>query len=160
MDDLNLDELDKEINNKNVVEERIRNLNSSKKLAEEKADTEAKARADAELRATSAEKERDFFASFSDSVSKFPGASEYKDKIKEKVMSGYSVDDATVSILHAEGKLGGQASSAPTVKNESPAGGSASNQITGTTNKSVGEMSQEERRSALIEAEKRGDISV
>lgn len=159
MDDLNLDELDKDINNKNAVEERIRNLHSGKKEAELKAEAETKARQEAEAKLVQMEKETNFLNSYSDINIKFPGASEYKDKIKEKVMnSGYSVEDATVAVLHAEGKLGSQPVAQAPVGNVT--GGSAPNQITNNPQKAVKEMSRDELWVAVAEAEKRGEISI
>ncbi len=156
MDDLNLDELEKDINNKNAVEERFRNLANSRNEAQAKAEAETKARQDAEAKLAALEKETQFLNSFSDSLTKFPGAAEYKDKIKEKFSSGYSLEDAAVAILHAEGKLNPQQ---PVVNRESPAGGSATNQITQPQNKSIQEMGRDDLLNALKEAEARGDIS-
>lgn len=156
MDETTLNEIEKDINNKNVVEDRIRNLANSKKEAEDKLQAEAKGRAEAEAKLASLEKETSFLNSFTDINTKFPTASEYKDKIKEKVMtSGYSVEDATISILHAEGKL--NATQAP---RENVAGGSAPNQITNQPTKTVKDMSSNERWDALREAERRGDIGL
>ena len=152
MDELN--KAEEEINNKNAVEERFINLNKGKKEAEAKAEAESKARQEAETKLAQMEKETQFLNSFSDVTAKFPTASEYKDKIKEKVMSGYSVDDATIAILHAEGKL----SSTPSFGGV--AGGSAPNQITQPQNKTVKEMTSEERWETLREAERRGDIGM
>lgn len=141
--------------NKNAVEERMKNLVGSKKEAEAKAETESKARQEAEAKATTLEKENSFLNSFSDVTAKFPTASEYKEKIKEKVMSGYSVDDATVSVLVSEGKY-----IAPKAPIENVAGGSATNQITQPSNKTVKEMSSGERWDTLKEAERRGDLGL
>lgn len=102
-------------------------------------------------------KEKDFYASFSDSISEFPDAAAFKDKIKEKAMTGYSTKDATIAVLHAEGKLN---TTAPKVDRESPAGGSAANQITGAPSKAINEMTRDEKRAALMEREKEGGISV
>lgn len=146
-----------EITSKNAVEERMKNLSKAKIEAENKATEEAKARAEAESRVQIAEKERDFFASFSDSISKYPNANEHKDAIKEKVMSGYTVEDATVSVLAKEGKLG--TVQAPPPPRQSPAGGSASNQIQSGGNRQIADMSREEKRQAILDAVDRGDIS-
>lgn len=150
-------ENEEEIINKNPVEDRIKNLSKGKKEAEEKADTEAKARMEAEDRVKAAEKETSFYKDFSGSITKYPNAGEYQDVIKEKVMSGYSVEDATVSVLAREGKLN---IPAPVVQRESPAGGSATNQIQNQGNKSLTEMTQADRRQAIIEAQNRGDIGL
>jgi hypothetical protein len=155
MEDLNLDELEKEINNKNAVEDRIRNLHSAKKEAEDKLQAESKARQELEARLAGVEKETTFLNSFSDTITKFPQAGEYRDKIKEKVLGGYSMEDATIAILHAEGKL----NSAPKVERmENVTGGSAPNQITNNAPVSPGQMTQAQRFEALREAEKRGEL--
>ena len=156
MEELNLDELEKNINNKSAVEEKFTEVLKHKKVAEDKLEVESKARVEAELKATTLEKENSFLSSFSDINTKFPTASEYKDKIKEKVMtSGYSVEDATVAILHAEGKL-----TAPSVPKENVAGGSAPNQIVQTPTKSMKEMTSDERWAVLREEEVKGNIGL
>ncbi len=159
-DELNLEDLDtieKEITNKNAVEERVRNSITAKKEAEAKAEAADKARVEAEAKLATMEKETKFLNSFTDVTAKFPTASEFKDKIKEKVMSGYSVDDAAISILVAEGRY---TPPVQPVQKENVAGGSAPNQIVQTPNKSVQEMTSAERWAALGEAERRGDIGL
>lgn len=156
---LDLEGLDDEINNTNKVEKRIKDLSQGKKDALELADTERVAKeAEATARA-SAEKERDFYKDFSGVATKYPGASEYQDVIKEKVTtSGYSIEDATITTLAAQGKLN---IAAPQVERETVAGGSTLNQLPSSGGvKTVAEMSQEERKQSIMEAEKRGDITV
>ncbi len=144
------EEINQSVEEKNPLEERMRNLVSDKKVAEEKATA-------LENEKVSLAKERDFYASFSDSIAKYPSAPEYKDKIKEKVMSGYSVEDATISILHSEGKL---IPTSQPIQRENVSGGSAPNQITNNQEKTVKQMSSPERWEALREAERRGDIGL
>ncbi len=141
------EEITNPVEEKNPLEQRTQKLVADKKAAEESA-----SQANAKL--AQMEKENIFLNSFSNVTAKFPTASEYKDKIKEKVMSGYSVDDATVAVLHAENKL----SSTPVMGNV--AGGSATNQITQSAQKTPQEMSSAERWSALKEAEKKGDLGM
>lgn len=142
----------------NRTEERIKDLSSKvKSTSEERDAANAKAESEAAARLV-AEKERDFFSSFTDSIAKYPTAPQYRDKIKEKVMAGYSVEDATVAVLNAEGKLVPQVAPAPAPA--PAAGGSAVNQLPQTGSKSVSEMSRDEKRQNLMEAEKRGDIAV
>lgn len=155
MDENKLDTLQEDINNKNAVEERFINLNKGKKEAELKVESLSKEKAEVEARLASMEKETSFLNSFSDVTAKFPTASEYKDKIKEKVMSGYSVDDATVAILHSEGKL----ASTP-IQQGNVAGGSAPTQIVQGGNKPLAELKSNERWDMLREAERRGDIGL
>ncbi len=152
MDETKIETIETEINSKNAVEERVRKAISDKKEAEAKVEEAVKKQTETEAKLAQMEKDTQFLNSFTDVTAKFPTASEYKDKIREKVMSGYSVDDATISILHAEGKL----SSTPNMGNI--AGGSAPNQIIGQ--KTVQEMSSTERWAALKEAEKKGDIGM
>lgn len=159
MDDLNLDEIEKDINNKNTVEERVRNLHAGKKEAETKFEAESKARQEAEAKIATLEKESTFLNSFSDSIAKYPTATQFKDEIKNKVMSGYSVEDATVAILHSKGQLGTAQSVAQTIERvENSMGGSAPTQLANNAPKSAGQMTQAERLEGLREAEKRGDL--
>lgn len=155
MDDLDLN-TDDSINR---TQKRITDL--STKVADTAAERDAanaKA-AEQETARLAAEKERDFYASFTDTAAKYPNALEYKDKIKEKVMSGYSAEDAAVAVLASEGKF---TMSTPPVAPPAPAGGgSAVNNLPiGGANKSVAEMTRNEKRDALLEAQKRGDISL
>lgn len=154
-----MDELDLNTDDTiNRTQERIKDLSSKVKETSEARDA-ANAKVETETAARlTAEKERDFYSSFSESVVKYPGASEYKDKIKEKVLAGYSTEDATVAVLNSEGKL---TPSAPPVQTPAPAaGGSAVNQLPTGETKPVSEMTRDEKRQALFEAEKRGDISL
>lgn len=155
-DEFNLDVEDTtQINNNNTragrtIDSRVSNL--TEKL---KTETEEKARlaqevADANAKVQSLEKENAFNSSFSDSTSQYPQASEYKDAIKEKVLAGYSVEDATVSVLAKEGKLTSQ----PT--RENIAGGSATNAMQAEGTKSLRDMERADKRAALIEAENEG----
>lgn len=155
--ELDLEELDNDINNQNRVEKRIKDLSSAVKMTSEERDAERAKAQEAEAARIAAEKERDFFKDFSATSSKYPGASEYLEDIKNKVMSGYTVDDATVATLAAQGKLN---IAAPQEPRETVAGGSAVNQLTPSgSSKTIGEMTQEERRAKLVEAERAGDIS-
>jgi hypothetical protein len=155
MDDLELD-----LEDENITRDKKRLESLSNKVKETSTERdEAKAAAEAAEQAKlQAEKERDFFSGFSDTVTKYPQASEHKDAIKEKVLSGYSVEDATVAVLHAEGKF------APTVEQTpqagAAAGGSAPTALPDTGTKSVAEMDQSERRALLVDFEKKGDISL
>lgn len=156
MDD-QMDELNLEVQQEDRRDKRIQQLTTQRTtLTQEREEAVAKAAAEAE-RAALLEKERDFFASFADMTGKYPSASEFKDQIKEKVMAGYTAEDATVAVLNAQGKLMPSApvESAPM----QAAGGSAATVITDAA-KPVGEMTQAERRQQLVEAEKRGDLSL
>lgn len=156
-DELNLEALDHIESN---AEEKLKVKNRFEKLSEkviltakEKEEVEAKYKAETEAR-TKAEKERDFFRDFSKLSSQFPNATEYQDKIWEKVNTGYTPEDATLAILAKEGKL--QPITAGTFRPDNVAGGSASNTITDSSEKNPNEMSRDELRNALMEAEKQG----
>jgi len=154
-----MDELELDLNedpNLNRTEERIKNLSSKAKEAYSERD-EAKAKADeAEAARLSAEKERDFYQSFSTHAAKFPQATEHMDAIKEKVMAGYAPEDAIVSVLNTEGKLSPQeAVQAPVGQ---AAGGSAATNVA-VGDRPAGEMSREEMRQALLEADSRGELA-
>lgn len=141
----------------NRPEQRVKKLLSDKEnLAKEK-EAERLAREKAENEKQAALKEVEFYKGFTAVAAKYGNANEYQEKIREKVLSGYDVEDATISILAKEGKY--TAPAAPPPPRENPAGGSANNQIK-VENKSVGDMTQAERLAALREAEIRGDISV
>ncbi len=143
--DLDLGNEDQNIKN-NKVERRIKDLSEKVKLTSEERDELASAKAKAEAERDSLSKERDFFKDFSTSASKYPGATEYQDKILEKVKLGYTVEDATVSVLNAEGKFSPTAAES---SRESPAGGSATNSMKGDGDKTLAEMTQAEKRAVL-----------
>lgn len=140
----------------NKTEERIKNvLSKAKTFAEERDAERAKAEAEANARAE-AEKERDFYKTFSTLATKYPGATDFQDKILEKVKSGYSEEDATVSVLNAEGRFN------PTAPEPAPmmsaGGGSASTTIP-MQDQSIDTMSREDKRQALMDLEKEGAVS-
>ena len=157
-------ELDLELdNNEEIIsrkDKRIESLSEKYKLSEkEKAELET-AKAEAEARAESAKKEADFFKGFNQVASKYPEASEYQDKILEKVNSGYDIEDATTSILIAESKYKPYKPIAPQVDKESVAGGSAATGITDNVEKTSDKMSRDEMRSQLLEMESKGEFGL
>ena len=81
-------------------------------------------------------------------------ARKLKEKIKEKVLAGYTVEDATVAVLASEGKL-----TTPT-ETENVAGGSATNPPSSGGPNPLEEMTREEKREEILKAAERGDISV
>ena len=138
------------------VQKRITDLSGKVKTASEERDA-AKALAEKEAAEKAAiSLERDFYAGFSDLVSTNPAAKDHKDEILQKVKGGYTVEDATFAVLGKAGKLGAPAPAA----SPSPLGGSAGTTVTGAQVKSPNEMTRDERRAALMEAEKRGDLSM
>jgi len=159
-EELDLDtEIETEIETEvNKTEKRIKDLSEKVKLTAEERDEQIKLLTERDVQLAKANKEIDFFKNFSPMTSKYQAAGEFQDKIKEKVMAGYEVEDATVAILAKEGKL-----TVPTVSpppKENPAGGSASNTISAGGEKPLAEMTRDEKRAALVEAEARGDIGL
>ena len=157
--ELDLD-LDEDKNTEEIISRKDKKINSfAEKLKtseQEKADLATK-EAEARQQAESAEKERDFFKGFNSLSAKYPGASDYQDKIWEKVQSGYDAEDAAIAILAKEGKY------TPEPKKEESggaAGGSAATSIVDTGDKTPAEMTQEERRAHLQELESRGEFKL
>lgn len=153
-DDLELDlEDDKEdIKRK---DKRLTDLSEKVKLTSKERDDLAELNKTIAAEKEAAIKERDFYQSFADSASQYPQAKDHKDEIKSKVLSGYTVEDATISVLAKAGKL-----VPPKVERETSAGGSAINPPPRDGVKSLHEMTRDEKRQALIEAVNRGDISM
>ena len=139
----------------NKVEQRIKNLSEKVKLTAEERDELARAKDELEKEKASLSKEIEFFKNFNPLVTKYSEAANYQDQIRQKVLSGYDVEDATISVLAKEGKF---TASAPRM--DSPAGGSATNAIKSGGEKPISEMNKDELRNALLDAEKRGDISL
>lgn len=156
--DLELQNLEDTADNNLKVKNRFQKLSEKVALTAQEKEVEMAARQKAESERDEAIKNAAFYADFADTASKYPNASEYKDKIREKFMSGYSVEDATVATLHSEGKFTPQA---PTVERMAPiTGGSAPTILPDGGSKTPNEMNRDELRAQLIEAEKRGDLGV
>lgn len=135
-----------EIVQNNRSEQRIKDLSDkyAKEAEGRKAEAEARAKA---------EKEVEFYKGFTPLTAKYQAAGELQDKIKEKVMAGYDVEDATVSVLMREGKLQNES------RRESPIGGSAPNTLR-NADKEYSEMNSLEKREALARLEQEsGGIS-
>lgn len=151
--DLNLDNIEGEAEEKLKVKNRFEKLSEKVILTSKERDELAKAKKELEAQNSTISKERDFYKDFSVNVSKYPQAGEYQDKILEKVRSGYSTEDAMVSVLVKEGKL----TSKPIEPNQPQIeGGSAPTSFEGT--KSLQEMTPAEKLAALGEADKKGDL--
>lgn len=142
------EELDAALETPSESEARIKDLSGKTKKAYEDRDAEKAARDAAEARASEAERERDFYSGFSDVVSTNPAAKDHKDEILAKVKAGYTTQDATYAVLGAAGKL-----NQGIVERHNPAGGSASTQVRNEGEKTIAEMSQAERREALMSNE-------
>lgn len=119
-----------------VSQERITELS-------DKVKTEAEGRQTAETKAADAERRATFAEGFVEVVATHPEAKDHKDEIKEKVLKGYSVQDATFAVLGAAGKLGG------VVTPPQVAGGSATTAMPQSGEKPISEMTQAERRAQL-----------
>jgi len=158
--DVNLEELDNELEKENKVEKRIKDLSEKVKLTSEERDELKTLSEEKDTTISNLEKERDFLNSFGDQLAKYPAASEFKDVIKDKVLKGYSVEDATVATLNAEGRLSTEAKPGQEPP-ANPAGGAAA--ITPPPvegNKKLEDMTTEEKRAKLLEAEERGDLTI
>src|SRR3990167_4120133 len=139
----------------NKVEQRIKKLSNKVKLTSKERDELARGKQKLEAERDTAKKEVEFYSAFSDTTDKYPNAKEFKDKIKEKVLLGYSVEDAAVAVLAKEGKL-----TMPQPTPDNPAGGSAVNLPNTREPKPLKDMSLEEKRAEVIKAVDRGDISL
>lgn len=139
----------------NKVEKRITSLTGKIKEKDTLLNQESEARKKAEEERDNISKEREFYKGLNQVSAKYPGASEYQDKILEKVKAGYDVEDATISILAKEGKY---TPAAPQPEREVAAGGSASIGINNIGDKSPQEMTQDERAAALRDLEAKGEL--
>lgn len=150
-------DLDLEVDDKEqLTRAQTRNKSLSEKVkttAQERDDAKALAEKESAEKAA-ALKDVDFFKNFNTLSSKYEGATEYQDKIREKVMAGYEIEDATVAVLNKEGKF--VPPQAPVVK-ENPAGGSANNTTSGGEKK-LEDMSKDEKFAKLSEAGMEGEL--
>lgn len=129
---------------KNPLDSRLADLLSDKANLSKEVEAKDKTLQETAAKLATLEKENTFNSGFADIVGTRPMAKDHKDEIKAKVMSGYSVEDATFAVLGKAGKLGVEAP-----RPDSPAGGSATNAIPQDAVKSPAEMTQTERREAL-----------
>ena len=160
-DEFDLDQLDTDLEKENKVEKRIKDLSEKVRLTSEERDEKDKLLKEQGDKNSELQKERDFYAGFSDVVSSNPAAKDHKDDILAKVKSGYTVEDATFAVLGKAGKLGQPSTpEPPPPQKENPAGGSAPNQPMMGGAKPVNQMTRDEKRAALVEAEARGDLGV
>ena len=158
-DELDLEQLDTEIEKENKVEKRIKDLSEKVRLTSEERDEQKRILGDRDKKIAELERENSFNSGFVDVLANHSAAKDHKDEIKAKVLSGYSIEDATFAVLGKAGKLG-QPTPSPAPKPENPAGGSAVNQPITGGEKKLNELTREEKRAKLLEAETRGDISI
>ncbi len=155
---LNLEELDQieaSADNKLKVKNRFQTLSDkvkSEAQEREKAQAQLKTEADARL---NAEKERDFYKSFSTISSKHPEAAQFQEQILERVNKGYDPEEAALAVLAKEGKL---QNFQPAPRQVQAEGGSALNQLS-EGNKEMQEMTLDEKRSALQDLEQKGELA-
>jgi len=153
-------ELDLNENNQEEIisrkDNRIKSLSDKVKTTSEERDAIAKAKEEAEAKYQAAQKEAEFYKSFNTVSTKYQGASEYQDKIREKAALGLDVEEATMLVLAKEGKY---TPPAPTPERQgNVAGGSASIGITDSVEKNARDMSQAERKQVLDELVAKGEF--
>lgn len=119
------------------AEERIKQLSDKVELTSKERD-EFKTLSETSARETA------FYKGYAEIVSTQPNAKDHQEEIKEKVLKGYTVADATFAVLGAAGKLGGTATQTLQV-----AGGSAATAMPQGGQKEVKDMTQAERRAQL-----------
>lgn len=153
-DELDLD-LTPEEQNINRTEARIKDLSSKVREKASEAEAAKEAAQKAEEAREAAEKRAEFLENFSNVSAKYPDATEYKADIEAKVQAGYSLEDAAVAVLASQGKFTPQVEQ---VQQSQAAGGSAPTEIPVYADKPIGEMSREEMRNALIEADRNGEL--
>lgn len=137
------------------VEGRIKDLSSKVRTASEERDTARAEKEAAEAKVVDAEKKASFYKDFSKMSAEYKDAPEFSDEIEAKVMSGYSTKDATISVLMDKGKF---TPAPPVIERKPVTGGSATTNISQGSSKHVSEMSREEKRAALMDAETRGEL--
>ena len=147
---------DMQITETSESEKRIKQLSEKVRLTAEERDEKDRLLKESGEKVASTERERDFYAGFTDVLANNPMAKDHKDEIKTKVLSGYTIEDATFAVLGKAGKLGQPKPEEP----PSPVGGSATTTPPQGGEKGIPDMTREEKRAALMEAEKRGDISL
>lgn len=155
-EDLNLDNIESNVEEKLKVKNRFEKL--SEKVIEtskERDDALAKIQMETDAK-VQLEKERDFYKTFSQISSKHPEAANYQDQILERVNKGYDAEEAALAVLAKEGKLNYQPT--PPIQGSKPQaeGGSAATTFPG--DKSLQDMSTEEKRNLLLEADKDGSL--
>lgn len=155
------DELDfdlSEDNSKEIITRKDKKIDSlSEKLGSTEKEKEEflKAKTEAEAKADAAQKDADFYKGFNAVASKYQGASEYQDKIREKAALGLDIEEATMLVMAKEGKY-----TPPAREQDSAAGGSASIGITDLTDKPLDKYTHKEKRDILVEMESKGEFKL
>lgn len=158
-EDLELDLGDDSQPEEHPIDKRIEKLSEKVKLTSKERDDLDRLNKEKDAEIANLKKDIDFRNSFGTVLTKYPDVSTHQDKVKELVSKGYSIDDAAVSVLIAEGKY--TPPKRETTSNmSSPAGGSAPIQPITGGEKSVSDMTRDEKRAKLLEAEQRGDLGL
>ena len=118
--DLDLDQLDLDIEKDNKIEKRIKDLSEKVKLTAQERDEQKNLLGERDKTIAELQRENAFNSGFADVLGSHSAAKDHKEEIKAKVLSGYSVEDATFAVLGKAGKLG-QAQAQVEITN--PAGG-------------------------------------
>lgn len=105
-----------------------------------------------------AEKKLEFVTAFSEVSGKYQGANDFRTEIEDKVSKGYSVEDATVSVLNANGKLIPTAEQGITVAPITAGGGSAATALPNTAERPASELTREEMREELMKPERAAEL--
>src|SRR3990167_10420961 len=143
--DLDLDNIEAQEEKKLLVKDRFAKLSSEfYQTKKEKDEVEVKLKTEAEAK-LQAEKERDFYKSFSQVSSKHPEATNYQEQILERVNKGMDTEEATVAVLYKEGKLNVPQ---PQVDIGNVAGGSAPN--TPGVEKNYNNINLEKKRKVML----------
>lgn len=144
-------------NQETEAQKRIKQLSEKVRLTSEERDEKDNLLKERDTKIAELERENVFNSGFVDVLTTHLAAKDHKDEIKAKVLSGYTVEDATFAVLGKAGKLGQpQASHEPA----NPAGGSASTTLPQGGTKKFEDMSREEKREALMQAEREGGIAL
>ena len=154
-DELDLETLDEDIEKSSKVEKRIKDLSEKVRLTSEDRDDQKRLLSERDVKIAELERENAFNSGFVDVMTNHPAAKDHKGDILAKVKGGYSIEDATFAVLGKAGKLG----QPPPLAVDNPAGGSAVNPpVVGE--RTLKELTRDEKRTKLLELEARGDISI
>jgi hypothetical protein len=126
---------------------RIKQLSEKVRLTSEERDEKDRLLGESNKKIADLERENTFNSGFADILGTHSAAKDHKDDIKAKVLSGMTVEDATFAVLGKAGKLGTPVVTQPNAGQV--AGGSATITPPQGGSKSVGEMTQAERREQL-----------
>lgn len=126
------------------AEDRIKQLSEKVEVTAKERDEKDGQLKDRDTKIASLEKENAFSNEFADILGTHSAAKDHKDEIKAKVLSGYSVEDATLAVLAKAGKLGAVETPIAQV-----AGGSAATTMQSGAQKELKDMSLAEKRGVL-----------